>query len=301
MTNRPTNHVLEVPGARIVYDVAEVRTSAEPPLLLFGSPMDASGFTALAARFSDRTTLTYDPRGTGRSETSDTECSPELHAQDLHALVTDLGSAQVDIFASSGGAVNALAFAAKAGEQIRILVVHEPPLAGILPDRHAALAGIEAILQTYQEHGRGAAMARFMEYADWRGEFPAGSGHLQPADLPDPGDPEPGTSREAATRPEADDGTRDDPLFARNLRTCTAFQPDFDGLRDGPASIVVGVGEESSGTMAARAAKVTADRLGTLPVTFPGGHSGFMGPEAGPGAGDPDAFAGVLRQVLDGR
>ena len=288
MSQRSATRVLEVPGARITYDIAEVRKSTAPPLLLFGSPMDASGFSALAARFPDRTTITYDPRGTGRSGISTTESSPELHAQDLQALALELGSPQLDMFASSGGAVNALAFAGHSGDLISILVVHEPPLAQILPDREAALSGVEDILRTYQERGRGPAMAQFMAYAGWQGEFPADNGEL-PAAGPEP---------EAL---EADDGARDDPLFAWNLRTCTNFQPDFAGLRDGPASIVVGVGAASAGTMAARAAAVTAARLGTLPVTFPGGHGGFLDADWAPGAGDPDAFAAVLRQVLDGR
>ncbi|WP_312180662.1 alpha/beta hydrolase [Arthrobacter sp.] len=288
MSQRSATHVLEVPGARIVYDVAEVRKSAEPPLLLFGSPMDASGFAALAARFPDRTTVMYDPRGTGRSEASTIESTPELHAQDLQALAIELGSPQLDMFASSGGAVNALAFAADSGSLLGVLVVHEPPLAQILPDREAALSGIDAILQAYQESGLGPAMSRFMAYAGWQGEFPS-DGLLPAADARNPG---------AA---EADDGVRDDPLFAGNLRTCTYFQPDFAVLRDGPASIVVGVGAASAGTMAARAAAATAGLLGTMPVTFPGGHGGFLDEEFGPGAGDPDAFAEVLRQVLDGR
>ncbi len=44
---------------------------------------------------------------------------------------------------------------------------------------------------------------------------------------------------------------------------------------------------------------VVAERLGTTPVIFPGGHNGFMGDEYGPQmAGDPDAFAAKLREVL---
>jgi hypothetical protein len=42
-----------------------------------------------------------------------------------------------------------------------------------------------------------------------------------------------------------------------------------------------------------------AARLGLEPVTFPGGHDGFLGGEYG-GMGEPDAFAAVLRQALDG-
>jgi hypothetical protein len=36
-----------------------------------------------------------------------------------------------------------------------------------------------------------------------------------------------------------------------------------------------------------------------VPVTFPGGHDGFLGGEYG-STGEPDAFAATLRKVLDG-
>jgi hypothetical protein len=49
--------------------------------------------------------------------------------------------------------------------------------------------------------------------------------------------------------------------------------------------------------MAGRAAAAVAERLGTDPVTFPGGHDGFLGGEYG-GMGEPDAFAATLRKVL---
>ncbi len=49
--------------------------------------------------------------------------------------------------------------------------------------------------------------------------------------------------------------------------------------------------------MAGRAAVAVAGRLGTEPVTFPGGHDGFLGGEYG-GMGEPDAFAATLRKVL---
>jgi hypothetical protein len=48
---------------------------------------------------------------------------------------------------------------------------------------------------------------------------------------------------------------------------------------------------------AVRAAVAVAERLGTAPVTFPGGHDGFLGGEYGM-TGDPDAFATTLRQLL---
>ena len=51
------------------------------------------------------------------------------------------------------------------------------------------------------------------------------------------------------------------------------------------------------GAMAGRRAAAVAERLGTEPVTSPGGHDGFLGGEYG-GMGEPDAFAATLRKVL---
>ena len=49
--------------------------------------------------------------------------------------------------------------------------------------------------------------------------------------------------------------------------------------------------------MTGRAATAAAERLGTEPMIFPGGHDGFVGGEYGQ-TGEPDAFAATLCQVL---
>ena len=104
--------------------------------------MGAGGFATLASHFPDRTIVTYDPRGVERSIKADpaTESTPEQHADDVHRIIAELGAGPVDLFASSGGAVNALALVAKHPEDVRTLVAHEPPLASILPDREGAMA-----------------------------------------------------------------------------------------------------------------------------------------------------------------
>jgi hypothetical protein len=56
-------------------------------------------------------------------------------------------------------------------------------------------------------------------------------------------------------------------------------------------------GVESDGQLAHRGAEAVAERLGTEAVPFPGDHGGFLGGEYGQ-AGDPDAFAAKLREVL---
>jgi len=278
---------LEVPGAVLHYDVREAPRGDRPTLLMFGSPMDASGFADLAERFTDRTVVTYDPRGAARSQRSVAgESTPQLHADDLHRLIEALGTGPVDIFASSGGAVNALALVARHPEQVRIFVAHEPPVAQLLPDRDRALAALADIRETYERDGFGPAMAKFIALTSTRGEVPA--------DFADRPTPDPAAFGMAT----GDDGSRDDVLLAQNLITCTHFEPDFDALRAASTRIVPAAGAESEGELAHRGALAVAERLGTEAVTFPSHHGGFMA--GGFMKGDPDGFATTLREVLDG-
>src|SRR6266511_1613051 len=121
-----TTHTLETAEVDIVYDVHGPLPTADgrPPLFMIGQPMDATGFVTLASHFPDRTVVTYDPRGIERSVKADpaTQSTPEQHADDVHRIIDELGGGPVDLFASSGGAVNALALAAAHPEQVRTLV-----------------------------------------------------------------------------------------------------------------------------------------------------------------------------------
>jgi len=151
----PTTHTLEVPGAVLTYDVRKAGSSAAPTLLVIGSPMGAGGFVTLAGHFADRTVVTYDPRGVERSSKADptSPSTPEEHADDVHRIIAELDAGPVDVFASSGGAVNALALVASHPEQVRTLIAHEPPLAAILADREGALAACREIHDTYLRLG----------------------------------------------------------------------------------------------------------------------------------------------------
>jgi pimeloyl-ACP methyl ester carboxylesterase len=283
----PKTQTLEVPGAVLRYDVRAAEGEA-PPLMIIGSPMDASGFVTLAGHFPDRTVVTYDPRGTARSDKADptAESSPDQHADDLHRVISALGAGPVDLFATSGGAVNALALVAEHPEDVRILVAHEPPAAQVLPDREAALAATDDIRATYDRAGLGPAMAKFIALVGLKGPVPA--------DFAETVNPDPATFG----LPAEDDGSRTDALLGQNLITCTHHEHDFDALRAASTRIVVAVGAESEGEMAHRGGLAVAERLGTEPVTFPSNHAGFLGGEFG-FKGDPDAFAITLREVLE--
>jgi pimeloyl-ACP methyl ester carboxylesterase len=282
----PTTHTLEVPGAILTYDVRPNASSTEPPLLLIGSPMAAAGFGALAQHFTDRTVVTYDPRGSERSTRTDsvTRNTVEEHADDLHRLISTIDAGPVDLFASSGGAVNALALVADHPDQVRTLVAHEPPLITVLPDREPALAATRDVHETYMRGGTGPGMAKFIALTSHKGEIPA--------DWLDRPAPDPAMFG----LPTEDDGSRDDPLLGMAMGS-PVYEPDFEALRAASTRIVMAAGSESAGEMANRGAYAVAERLGTEVVVFPSHHGGFLGGEYG-WAGEPDAFAAKLREVL---
>src|SRR4051794_27259331 len=138
MTMNTMTHTRETGDAEIAYDVHGALPTADgrPPLLMIGQPMTASGFGALRSHFPDRTVVTYDPRGLGRSTRKDGQVTnePTVQADDVHAVIEALGTGPVDMFASSGGAVTALALVAAHPGDVLTLVAHEPPLIPVLPD-----------------------------------------------------------------------------------------------------------------------------------------------------------------------
>lgn len=285
--SEPGTYTLEAPGAVLTYDVRPNETSTLPVLLLFGSPMGASGFVTLAGHFADRTVVTYDPRGAERSPRTDDAArnTPEEHADDLHRIIDALDAGPVDLFASSGGAVNGLALVERHPEQVRTLVAHEPPTAMVLPDRDAALAACVAIHETYERAGFGPAMAKFIALVSHEGPIPAEFAG------------QPGPDPAMFGLPADDDGSRRDPLLGLNIPALNAYQPDFEALRAASTRIVIGVGAQSGRMMAGRGGIGVAEGLGAPPVIFPGGHDGFLGGEYGQ-TGEPDAFAAKLREVL---
>jgi hypothetical protein len=95
-----------------------------------------------------------------------------------------------------------------------------------------------------------------------------------------------------------DDGSRDDPLLSDRSWAITSYRPDVDALTSARTRVVIAVGEESEGTFTGRASVATAELLGQEATVFPSHHGGFLGGEFGY-AGQPEAFADRLRQVLD--
>jgi pimeloyl-ACP methyl ester carboxylesterase len=286
-----STHILRTPEASLAYDVRGPLPTADgrPPLFLIAAPMDASGFGTLAAHLPDRTVITYDPRGLGRSTRHDgrTEHTPQQNADDVHRIIEAIGT-PVEMFASSGGAVSALALVAAHPGDVTTLVAHEPPLLGLLPDADRAFAAERDVQSVYRDKGWGYGMAAFIALASWQGEL---SDDYAAGSAPDPA---------GFGLPVDDDGSRDDPLLSGVSNAITAYRPDAAALASAPTRVVIAVGVESQGLLTGRTSVATAEALGLEVTVFPGDHGGFLGGEFGQ-HGEPEAFAARLREVLDGR
>jgi len=282
-------HTLAIAGVDLVYDVRGPLPPADrrPVLFMIGQPMTADGFAALAAHFTDRTVVTYDPRGLGRSVRSDggSDNTPQQQAADLHLLIEALGTGPVDMFASSGGAVTALELVTTHPGDVATLVAHEPPINAVLPDAAGADRARAGFYEAYQAGGANAGMAAFIGMTSWTGEF-TDAYFAQP--VPDPA---------MFGMPTADDGTRDDPLLSKRSWAITDYRPDAAALTAAPTRVVVGVAEESGQTYTGRTSVALATLLGQQATVFPSHHGGFLGGEHGY-AGKPEEFAAKLREVL---
>ncbi|MQY07964.1 alpha/beta fold hydrolase [Actinomadura macrotermitis] len=264
-----TSRTIAIAGGRLHY---EVRGSG-PLLVLTGSPMEGALFVPLADLLADeRTVVTHDPRGIGHSVLDDPaqDSTPDLRADDLAALLDALGAETADVFGSSGGAVSALALAARHPGRVRTLVAHEPPLIELLPDAAGQRATVDDMTETFRREGVEAAWRKFMSYAGF--------------DSDDAGPP-PAASPERARA----DGAR---FFGHEMRGTARYVPDVAAVTAGAARVVVGVGAGSGALVTYRTSVALAERLGTPPVEFPGDHAGFLG--------QTKEFADALRRVLAG-
>ncbi|GAA0950218.1 alpha/beta hydrolase [Nonomuraea longicatena] len=267
-----TTRTLAVPGARLHYEVR----GTGPVLVIMGSPMDAAAFAPIAeAMASDHTVVTLDPRGISGSELDDPkqESTPDLRADDVAAILDDLGVERADVLGSSGGAVTALALVTRHPNRVGTVVAHEPPLLELLPDAAERRAATDDIVATFHRDGIGAAWMKFMGSAGFEAD-------------------DEGAPVEAPEEPSLQDLANSARFFAYELQATTRYVPDVAALTAGPARVVVGLGKESGKLDTFDTSKALAEVLGTQTVEFPGDHGGFIG--------ETEDFAATLRKVLAG-
>lgn len=109
--------------------------AGEPLVLVHGSWGDHHNWDAVVDELSKTfRVLTYDRRGHSRSERPQQQGNTEEDVADLIALVEHLQLAPAHIAGNSFGAAIALKAAAQRPDIFQTLVVHEPPLFGLIQD-----------------------------------------------------------------------------------------------------------------------------------------------------------------------
>ncbi|MFD7685673.1 alpha/beta fold hydrolase [Streptomyces sp. NPDC059781] len=268
---------LEVPGAKLHYEV----TGQGPVLLLIcGGPTDAAIYAGLAGPLSENyTVVSYDPRGNSRSSLDGTpqEQQIEAHSDDAHRLLAAVTDEPAYVFGSSGGALVGLDLVARHPEQVKSLVVHEPPVMELLPDSDRWREHFQDVYDTYQAAGVGPAMQKFI--AGVEGE-----------DAPPPAPPEMGTPSPEMMEMMGRMAANAEFFVGNVMLPFSRFTPDAEALKSASTRIVCAAGEASKGQPVQQAGLALADSVGAEVVDFPGDHQGFLTHSA--------PFAEQLRKVL---
>ncbi|MBF6475406.1 MULTISPECIES: alpha/beta fold hydrolase [Nocardia] len=268
------SETMKVPGATLYYEVS----GAGPVLLLLpGSGGDAAVFDPVVEPLAEHfTVVAVDPRGYSRSVLDPgppADIEVEVQSEDAHLLLEHLTpeGEEAYVFGGSGGAVVALDLLARHPRRLRLVIAHEPPSFGVLPDAAEHKAFVEEVYALFATEGLAAAGARFLEGI--------GGG----VDMPDPA----GLSPLAAAMIERLHANAPRSM-AHELRPITSYLPNVAALASVTDRLVLGAGRDSKGKLPHRPAEALAAQL-NIPLTeFPGGHSGFT-----------DAPAEFAQQLLE--
>ncbi|MFG2143411.1 alpha/beta fold hydrolase [Streptomyces sp. NPDC048696] len=267
---------LPVPGASLHY---EIRGTGPVLLMIPGGGGDAGTFDIVGAQLADRfTVVAVDPRGKSRSAPHEVGLDQrvEVHSDDMRRLLDEVSpQAPAFVFGTSSGAITALDLLARHPRRLRLVVAHEPPTLGLLPDADRGHAAFAEVVEAFRREGLGAAMA----------VLGAAAGEEGPDEPDSPGAPEPDPDRMRRTIANM-------PQFVeRELRQFSGHMPDLDALAAHAGKLIPAAGRASRGLLLARPATVLAERLGTQVAEFPGGHVGL--------STHPMRFAQTLRRTLD--
>lgn len=125
----PTIETVEIEGA-LIY--TEVRGSGDPVLLIGAADEDAEMYRGIAERLAvSNTVVTYDRRGTGRSDRAGWPSDSARHADDAAALIMSLDLRDVVVFGASAGGIVALRLALLHPNLLNAVLSFEPGIFGV--------------------------------------------------------------------------------------------------------------------------------------------------------------------------
>jgi pimeloyl-ACP methyl ester carboxylesterase len=265
MVRTKTGH-RDVNGTRLYF---EVRGSGPSVLLISGATGDAGHHAAVADRLADEfTVVTYDRRGNSRSPrpVGWSRTTMEEQADDAAALLASLGCAPAAVFGTSGGAVIACCLISRHSEAVRGAILHEPPLAAVLPAEATGMGELKALIDGAMKRGGPPAAAEAFVRSAAGDAFDA-----IPADV--------------RARMMGNGET----LFGCEIEQFVSWRPDEHALAGVRCPVRLLVGEQTT-PLFTSAMQWLAARLRTSVGTLPGGHAPYFD--------RPDAVARTLRPLL---
>ncbi|WP_235883342.1 alpha/beta hydrolase [Saccharopolyspora elongata] len=219
---------------------------------------------------------------------------PKVYVEDTLGLIEALFDEPPTVFAFSASAITTLDLLTRHPDRLRLAVVHEPPVLGLLPDAARYRDALEAVRTAARTQGMdeaGRLMTETMTAPEPGTDSP---------DLRHPGDwfdgyaetvPEPPTPEMLELFSRLGELQ---PLFLEHvLIPFTTAEVDLSALGGVGPRLVPVAGIDSRGQLPYRAAAALAAGLGLPLNEFPGGH---LGPIE-----RPAQFAGALRALLEGR
>lgn len=220
--------ISHINGVRIYWEIAG--DTGEPLVLVHGSWGDHENWASVVPAFSASfRVLRYDRRGHSQSERPPGQGSVRDDVTDLAALLEELRHAPAHVVGSSFGASIVLRLAAVRPDLFRSLVVHEPPLFGLLKDEPNAVQALAAVQE------RMAAVVSLLTAGDWTGgarkfvetiAFGPGAWSRLPAE-----------SREIFVF--------NAPTWLDEMHDPEALEIDLGGLREFPAPALLTIGDQS--------------------------------------------------------
>jgi pimeloyl-ACP methyl ester carboxylesterase len=217
--------------------------AGEPIVFVHGSWGDHTNWSSVVPALSPSfRVLTYDRRGHSRSERPAGQGSVREDALDLAEVMAQLEHWPVHVVGSSFGASIVLRLAALRPELFASLIVHEPPLFGLLEDEPGAQAPLAAARQRMSE------VVSLLEAGEWTSgarqfaetiAFGPGSWARLPDDV-----------RETFVF--------NAPTWLDEMHDPEALEIDLDGLRSFPAPAMLTVGDQSASFFPATVDRIAA-------------------------------------------
>ncbi|MFJ9371630.1 alpha/beta fold hydrolase [Nocardia sp. NPDC101769] len=224
-------------------------------LLLPGGDGDADTYDQLAGHLEPHfSVVTYDRRGLSRSTCTGAAPTVATHADDAAAVLAAVTDTPAFVFGSSIGAVIALELTTRHPDVVQRTVVHEPPLAALLPEpaRTELRQAQSAIEQAHRDHGIAAATGQFARLIQI-----------------DPTDHEPGIE---PVRPGPERVANLNFFLTHDAPAVRQYQPDTLALQKQADTIIPAVGTTTTGQVPA-CTHALAELLDVEVTRLPGGHT----------------------------